>query len=54
MRKSVKIKALIFLYCTLGLSFFLVELWFVRVILLIVAVAVTIHILLIKTRPPEE
>lgn len=49
-RKSVKIKALVFLYFMLGLSFFLVKLWYVRVILLVVAAAVTIHILLIKTK----
>lgn len=49
-RKSVKQKALIFLYCTLGLSFFLVKFWHVRLVLVIVAVAVTVHILLLKTK----
>ena len=49
-QKSVKIKALIFLYATLGISFFLMPLWYVRLILFLVAAAVTVHILLIKTK----
>lgn len=49
-RKSTKIKALVFLYCTLGLSFYLAPIWHVRVLLLVIAAAVSIHILLIKTK----
>jgi len=49
-RKSVKIKTLAVLYCTLCLSFFLVRLWYVGLILLAVAVFVTIHILRMKTK----
>lgn len=49
-RKSVKIKALVFLYCTLGLSFFLVSFWHLRLVLLVVAFGVTVHILMIKTK----
>lgn len=49
-QKSTKIKALLFLYCTLGLSFFLAPSWHLRLLLLVVAVGVSIHIFLIKTK----
>lgn len=49
-RKSVKIRALIFLYCGLAISFYFAPIWHVRALLLIVAVAVSVHILKMKTR----
>lgn len=48
--KSTKIKALLFLYCTLGLSFFLTSSLHLRLLLLVVAVGVSIHIFMIKTK----
>lgn len=50
-QKSVKIKALLFLYCTLIISFLLSGSLHLRLFLLIVAFGVTIHILLIKNKP---
>lgn len=50
--KSTKIRALIFLYCTLGLSFYLTSIFHLRLVLLVVAIAVSIHIFLIKTKRP--
>lgn len=49
-RKTVKIKALIFLYATLAVSVLLINSWHVHIVLALVAIAVTIHILMIKTK----
>lgn len=48
--KNTKIRALVFLYATLGLSFFLVKPLFVKILLPIIAIAVTIHIMVIRTK----
>lgn len=52
-RKAVKIRTLIFLYVTLGISFFLIESWAVKGILIAVAIGVTIHILMLKTKSED-
>jgi uncharacterized membrane protein YbaN (DUF454 family) len=46
-----KVKALVFLYFSLGLSAVLSDLLHVRLILLAVAVGVTIHLVMLKTKP---
>ena len=49
-RKS-KVKALCFLYLSLGISAVVADLLHVRLILLAVAIGVTIHLLMLKTKP---
>lgn len=46
----VKVTALTFLWVVIGVSVFLVERWWLRGILLAVAVAVTVHVLMLKRR----
>ena len=46
-----KVTALGFLYLSLGLSAVLADLLHVRLILLAVAIGVTIHLLMLKTKP---
>lgn len=52
--RRTKIVSLIVLWAGLILSIFLVELWFVRLILLAVGITVSCHILLLKTIRPDE
>jgi len=47
---SVKVASIAFLWVTILISTFIfVNMWFIRIILLIIAVAVTVHIALIKS-----
>ncbi|MDD3904598.1 MAG: YbaN family protein [Sphaerochaeta sp.] len=50
---AVKRRVLIFLYLSLGVSAFIVKNSYVMAILSLVGIGVTIHILLIKTKPEE-
>ena len=48
-KKSIKIRALIFLWLTLLISFIFVDNMYVRIILPLIGVAVTLHIASLKT-----
>ncbi|MBI4646397.1 MAG: YbaN family protein [Bacteroidia bacterium] len=45
---KVKVFSISFLWFTIGFSFFIVQILFVRIILILIAVSVTIHILLVQ------
>lgn len=47
--KHTKISALIFLWITLGISFYAVPILYVRIILLVVGTGVSLHLALLKT-----
>ncbi|MFO7636933.1 MAG: YbaN family protein [Clostridia bacterium] len=48
-KKRAKIMAVIFLWTTLAISFFLVDIIYVRIFLVLVGIAVTTHLALLKT-----
>lgn len=49
-QKKVKISAIVLLWITISISaFFVISLWFVRLLLFAIAIGVTIHILSLKT-----
>lgn len=50
---SVKIKAILFLSCGIGFSFYKVQHLHLRIILVVIWLGVTIHIILLKTKPKE-
>lgn len=47
--KKAKVTALVMLWTTLTISFILVDIWYVRLILVVVGLAVSAHILSLKT-----
>ena len=51
---SVKIKAILFLSCGIGFSFYKVQHLHLRIMLVVIWLGVTIHIILLKTKPKEE
>ena len=48
---SVKIKAILFLSCGIGFSFYKVQHLHLRIMLVVIWLGVTIHIILLKTKP---
>jgi len=52
-KKSIKIKSLIFLWISLGISLIITQNMHVAIVLLIVGITVTIHIACIKTRKKD-
>lgn len=52
--KKTKIGALIFLWSTLTISMILMDSWHLRIFLVIVGIAVTIHLMLLRTMSLEE
>ncbi|RRD21918.1 YbaN family protein [Fusobacterium canifelinum] len=51
---SVKIKAILFLTCGIGFSFYKVQHLHLRIMLTVIWLGVTIHIILLKTKPKEK
>ena len=51
---SVKIKAILFLTCGIGFSFYRVQHLHLRIMLAVIWLGVTIHIVLLKNRPKEK
>ena len=51
---SVKIKAILFLTCGMGFSFYKVQHLHLRIMLAVIWLGVTIHIILLKTKPKEK
>lgn len=51
---SVKIKAILFLTCGIGFSFYKVQHLHLRIMLAVIWLGVTIHIILLKTKPKEK
>ena len=51
---SVKIKAILFLTCGIAFSFYKVQHLYLRIMLVVIWLGVTIHIILLKTKPKEE
>ena len=51
---SVKIKAILFLTCGMGFSFYKVQHLYLRIMLVVIWLGVTIHIILLKTKPKEK
>ena len=51
---SVKIKAVLFLSCGMGFSFYKVQHLHLRIMLAVIWLGVTIHIILLKTKPKEK
>ena len=51
---SVKIKAILFLSCGIGFSFYKVQHLHLRIMLVVIWLGVTIHIILLKTKPKGE
>jgi hypothetical protein len=47
----IKAGALVFLWATIGTSIAFVPFWWVRILLALVALAVTVHVVMIKNRP---
>ena len=47
---SVKIKAILFLTCGMGFSFYKVQHLYLRIMLVVIWLGVTIHIILLKTK----
>lgn len=53
-KKKAKIGALVFLWLSLSISFFIVNQLLVKLLLIAVGVAVSIHVLTLKTLRPSE
>ena len=51
---SVKIKAILFLTCGIGFSFYKVQHLHLRIILVVIWLVVTLHIILLKTKHKEK
>nr|WP_314655324.1 YbaN family protein [uncultured Fusobacterium sp.] len=51
---SVKIKAILFLSCGIGFSFYKVQYLHLRIMLAVIWLGVTLHIILLKTKPQEK
>ena len=51
---SVKIKAILFLSCGIGFSFYKVQHLYLRIMLVVIWLGVTIHIILLKTKPKKK
>ncbi|WP_339008850.1 YbaN family protein [Fusobacterium animalis] len=51
---SVKIKAILFLSCGIGFSFYKVQHLYLRIMLVVIWLGVTIHIVLLKTKPKRK
>ena len=51
---SVKIKAILFLSCGIGFSFYKVQHLYLRIMLVVIWLGVTIHIILLKTKHKEK
>ena len=51
---SVKIKAILFLTCGIAFSFYKVQHLHLRIVLAVIWLGVTIHIILLKTKPKGE
>ena len=51
---SVKIKAILFLTCGMGFLFYKVQHLYLRIMLAVIWLGVTIHIILLKTKPKEK
>ena len=51
---SVKIKAILFLSCGIGFSFYKVQHLHLRIMLVVIWLGVTIHIILLKTKSKEK
>ena len=51
---SVKIKAILFLSCGIGFSFYKVQHLYLRIMLAVIWLGVTIHIILLKTKHKEK
>ncbi|EAA24722.1 Hypothetical Membrane Spanning Protein [Fusobacterium vincentii ATCC 49256] len=51
---SVKIKAILFLSCGIGFSIYKVQHLHLRIMLAVIWLGVTIHIILLKTKPQEN
>ena len=51
---SVKIKAILFLTCGMGFSFYKVQHLYLRIMLAVIWLGVTIHIILLKTKPKRK
>ena len=51
---SVKIKAILFLSCGIGFSFYKVQHLYLRIMLAVIWLGVTIHIVLLKTKPKRK
>ena len=51
---SVKIKAILFLTCGIAFSFYKVQHLHLRIMLAVIWLGVTIHIILLKTKPKEK
>ena len=51
---SVKIKAILFLTCGIGFSFYRVQHLHLRIMLAVIWLGVAIHIILLKTKPKEK
>jgi len=51
---SVKIKAVLFLSCGMGFSFYKVQHLHLRIMLAVIWLGVTIHIILLKNKPKEK
>ena len=51
---SVKIKAILFLTCGMGFSFYKLQHLYLRIMLAVIWLGVTIHIILLKTKPKEK
>ncbi len=47
--KKTKIGSMLFLWCSLGVSAYLIENLYVRIFLMVVGIGVSIHILMLKT-----
>jgi uncharacterized membrane protein YbaN (DUF454 family) len=52
--RKIKASAIIFLWCTLTISMFIIPLWYVRIFFIVVGLAVTIHLLRLKTLRNED
>ena len=51
---SVKIEAILFLSCGIGFSFYKVQHLYLRIMLVVIWLGVTIHIILLKTKSKEK
>ncbi len=51
--KKTKVGTIIFLWCSLALSMYLLENMYVRIVLIVVGIGVSTHILLLKTLKEE-
>ncbi len=52
--KKSKIVALIFLWCTLSISIYFMENIYIRILLLVVGIGVSIHLLMLKTLKKDD